>query len=175
MLAAAGLEQMGHRLRFALVAAIMTVFVIVNGAGVFYQALQTRVTAAAMPAWSALREAPAGVILTDQYWHAALYARQPVTWFEHDPVFQQNIMQDAANFRRYLAVAPIRYVVLPRDPDAEAKRLTSPEVQWYARLPFGRDLGWRAEPLASAEVRAYLETTFSKQIVGEYVIYVVER
>lgn len=175
VLAAAGLERMGHRLRFALITTIMIVFLIVNSAGIAYQSLQAHATAAAIPAWSVLREAPAGVILTDQYWHAALYARQPVTWFEHDPVFQQNIMQDAANFRRYLAVAPVRYVVLPRDPDAEAKRLASPAVQWYAALPFGRDLGWSAAPLASADVRAYLEATFPKQVVGEYVIYVVER
>ncbi|MCS6841190.1 MAG: hypothetical protein RMJ54_09925 [Roseiflexaceae bacterium] len=175
VLAAAGLEQMGHRLRFALFATIMTVFVAVNSAGVAYQILQARATAATMPVWLALREAPAGVILTNQYWHAALYARQPVTWFEHDPVFQRNIMRHATNFRRYLTVAPIRYVVLPRDPDAEAKHLASPEVQWYARLPFGRDLGWSAEPLASADVRAYLEATFPKQMVGEYVIYIVER
>lgn len=175
VLAAAGLEQIGHRLRFALVATIMIVFVAVNGAGIVYQALQARATAATMPVWAALREAPAGIILTDQYWHAALYARQPATWFEHDPVFQRNIMQNTTNFRRYLTVAPIRYVVLPRDPEAGAKRLASPEAQWYATLPLGRDLGWSAEPLASAEVRAYLEETFPKRLIGEYVIYVIER
>ncbi len=175
VLAAAGLEQMGHRLRFAFFAAIMTVFVTMNGASIAYQMLQARTTAATMSVWSKLREAPTGVILTDQYWHAALYARQPVTWFEHDPVFQRNIMQNATNFRRYLTVAPVRYVVLPRDPDAEARRLTTPEAQWYAALPFGRELGWNAEPLASADVRAYLEGTFPKWVVEEYVIYVIER
>jgi len=56
--------------------------VIVNGIGVVYQVLQARVTSAAMPVWSALRDAPPGVILTDQYWQAALYTHQPVTWFE---------------------------------------------------------------------------------------------
>lgn len=175
LLAAAGLNGLERRRRFALLAAILTILITVNGAGIAYQLLQARATAATAPVWSALRDAPAGVILTDQYWHAALYARQPVTWFEHDPVFQRNIMQNATNFRRYLAVAPVRYVVLPRDPDAEAKRLASREAQWYAMLPFGRDLGWSAEPLASADVRAYLEATFSKHVVGEYVIYVVER
>jgi hypothetical protein len=97
-----------------------------------------------------------------------------VTWFEHDPVFQRNIMHHATNFRRYLAGAPIRYVVLPRDPDAEAKRLASPEAQWYAALPIGRDLGWSAEPLASDDVRAYLDATYPKRMIGEYMVYVVE-
>jgi hypothetical protein len=69
--------------------------VIVNGVGVAYQVLQARVTSAAMPVWSVLRAAPPGVILTDQYWQAALYTHQPVTWFEHDPVFQRNIMHHA--------------------------------------------------------------------------------
>ncbi len=175
ILAAAGIEQLGRRVQFGLLTGIMTLFVVVNGAGMAYQTLQARYTAAAMPVWQVLREAPAGIILTDQYWHAALYARQPVTWFEHDPVFQRNIMQNAGNFRRYLEVAPIRYVVLPRAPDAESQRLALPEVRWYATLPIGRDLGWSEEPLASTEVRAYLDDTFPKQIIGEYIVYVIER
>ncbi|ABU58986.1 hypothetical protein [Roseiflexus castenholzii] len=175
ILSAAGLFQVERRARFALLVTIFTIFAAVNGAGVVYQRLQAQVTATMMPVWSVLRDAPAGVILTDQYWHAALYARQPATWFEHDPVFQRNIMHDAANFRRYLEVAPIRYVALPRDPDAAAKRLAAPEARLYAALPIGRDLGWDAEPLASADVRAYLDATFPKRVIGEYVIYIVER
>jgi len=175
ILTAAGVMQLGRRVRLIMLTVIFTVFVIVNGVGVAYQVLQARVTSAAMPVWSVLRAAPPGVILTDQYWQAALYTHQPVTWFEHDPVFQRNIMHHATNFRRYLAGAPIRYIVLPRDPNAEAKRLESPEVQWYAALPIGRDLGWSAEPLASNDVRAYLDVTYPKRVIGEYVVYVVER
>lgn len=175
ILTAAGVMQSGRRLRLIVLTVIFTVFVIVNSVGVMYQILQARVTSAAMPVWSVLRAAPPGVILTDQYWQAALYTHQPVTWFEHDPVFQRNIMHDAANFRRYLAAAPIRYIVLPRDPDAAAKRLASPDMQWYVALPIGRDPGWSPEPLVSADVRAYLEATCPKQVIGEYVVYVVER
>jgi hypothetical protein len=109
ILTAAGVMQLGRRVRLIMLTVIFTVFVIVNGIGVVYQVLQARVTSAAMPVWSALRDAPPGVILTDQYWQAALYTHQPVTWFEHDPVFQRNIMHHATNFRRYLAGAPIRY------------------------------------------------------------------
>ena len=174
ILTAAGVMQLGRRVRLIMLTVIFTVFVIVNGVGVAYQVLQARVTSAAMPVWSVLRAAPPGVILTDQYWQAALYTHQPVTWFEHDPVFQRNIMHHATNFRRYLAGAPIRYVVLPRDPDAEAKRLASPEAQWYAALPIGRDLGWSAEPLASDDVRAYLDATDPTRLIGEYMVYVVE-
>ncbi|MGQ9827756.1 MAG: ArnT family glycosyltransferase [Roseiflexus sp.] len=175
ILTAAGVMQSGRRVRLIVLTVIFAVFVIVNGVGMMYQVLQAQVTSAAMPVWSVLRTAPPGVILTDQYWQAALYTYQPVTWFEHDPLFQRNIMHDATHFRRYLAQTPIRYIVLPRDPDAEAKRLASSTVRLYTALPIGRDLGWSAEPLASYDVRAYLDETYRKQVIGEYVVYVVER
>lgn len=107
ILTAAGGMRLGHRLRLVMLTVIFTVFVIVNVVGVVYQVLQARVTSAAMPVWSVLRDAPPGVILTESVLAAALYARQPATWFEHDPVFQRNIMHNATHFRRYLAGAPI--------------------------------------------------------------------
>jgi hypothetical protein len=171
LLAADGLCRLGRRARTYTAAALLALFVVVNGAGMLFQSLQARGAAAALPAWEALREAPRGVVLTELYWQAALFARQPVTWFEHDPAFERNIMHDAANFRRYLASAPIRYVVLPRDQDANARRLETPWARLYGALPLGRDLGWRPEPTASAEVRAYLEASFPRRAVGEYIIF----
>lgn len=173
LLAGAGLARCGRRVRTYAVAGLLSLFVLVNGAGMLYQSLQAREPAAAMPAWEVLRTEPRGVVLTELYWHAALFARQPATWFEHDPAFQRNIMHDAANFRRYLATAPIRYVVLPRDQDAHARRMDLPAARLYQSLPFGRDLGWTAEPIASPEVRAYLDTSFPRRAAGEYVIYFV--
>lgn len=173
LLAAAGFAQFSRRARTYALAVLLLLFVVVNGAGMFYQILQARAASGAMPAWEALRNAPRGVVLTELYWHAALYTRQPVTWFEHDPAFQRNIMHSAPDFKRYLATTPIRYVVLPRDQDAGLRRLQSPEVKLYRALPVGRELDWSMEPAASDEVRAFLNATFPQQVVGEYVIYTV--
>ncbi len=175
LLAAAGFARSGRRLRTYALAALLSLFVVVNSAGIFYQILQARATGGAMPAWEALRNAPHGVVLTEWYWQAALYARQPVTWFEHDPAFQRNIMHSAPNFKRYLATTPIRYVVLPRDQDAGLRRLQSPEAKLYRALPVGRELDWSTEPVVSDEVRAFLNATFAQQVIGEYIIYTVRR
>lgn len=173
LLAAAGLMRLGRRARVYAAGALLVLFVLLNASGMLFQVLQARLYAEAAPAWEVLRREPRGVVLTDMYWHAALFTRQPVTWFEHDPAFERAIMHDAANFRRYLAVAPIRYVVLPRDPQLHVRQLETPLARLYRSLPIGRDLGWRTEPLAAPEVRAYLEETFPSREAGAYVIFYV--
>ncbi|HWQ12455.1 MAG TPA: hypothetical protein VNL77_06635 [Roseiflexaceae bacterium] len=173
VLVADGLLRLRPTWRAAAAGLLIVFFLVVNGAGVLYQMVQARAVSATMPVWQVLRDEPRGFVLTEHYWLAALYARQPATWFEGDPVFERNIMDDLANFRRYLGEHPIRYVVLPREDDGMQRLRADSLARLYERLPIGRDLGWRTSPTASAEVRAYLEATFPRREVGEYVIYFV--
>jgi len=173
LLAADGLALLRPLWRRAALAFVLSFFVLVNSVGVVYQVLQGQALRVAMPAWERLQNAPRGFVLTEHYWQAALYARQPATWFEGDLVFERNIMHDEANFRRYLAANPIHYVVLPRADDGMQALRAEPLYQIYEQLPIGRDLGWRAGPLASPRVRAYLERTFPAWYAGEYVVFVV--
>jgi hypothetical protein len=154
---------------------ILTMFLLVDVVGIYYQTLQGRATNAMMPVWEALRTAPRGYVLTDAYWDAALYAGQPVTWFEHDPAFQRNIMHNLNHFRDYIAVAPIRYVVLPRDQQLGPSYVDTAAVRLYKRLPIGRDLGWAEQPLIAPEVRAFLDQEFPKRSAGDFVIYTLDR
>jgi hypothetical protein len=173
LLIADGLLRMRSFPRKLMLSYILTMFILVNAVGLAYQILQARATNAMMPVWEALSAAPRGFVLTDAYWDAALYARQPATWFEHDPVFQHNIMYDLNHFQGYIASAPIRYIVLPRDQDAGPAYTHSAAVQLYQRLPIGRQLGWAEHSLVSSEVRAFLEHTFPKRLAGDFVIFVL--
>jgi hypothetical protein len=147
---------------------------LVNAVGLYYQVLQARATNAMMPVWEALRGAPRGFVLTDAYWDAALYARQPATWFEHDTAFQRNIMHNLGNFHNYIAGAPISYVVLPRDQQLGPAYTRTPAVQLYQSLPIGRELGWAEQPLAAPEVRAFLERQFPQRAAGDFVIFTLD-
>jgi hypothetical protein len=173
LLAASGVVHLGGRVRVYGTALVVALFLVLAAQSVVFQVLQARVAGGATEAWETLRRAPAGVVLTEHYWHAALYARQPAAWFEHDPAFERNIMHDEGNFRRYLAANPIRYVVLPRSDDGLGALRADRLYQVYERLPIGRDLGWREGPLAAPAVRAYLERSFPRWEAGEYVIFVV--
>jgi hypothetical protein len=153
---------------------ILTMFIISDAAGLYYQLLQARATSAMMPVWDVLRAEPRGFVLTDAYWDAALYARQPATWFEHDAAFQHAIMHNLNHFQSYIAGAPIRYIVLPRDQQVGPAYTYTAAVQFYEQLPIGRDLGWVQQPLAAPEVRAFLEQTFPKRLIGDYVIFTLD-
>lgn len=174
LLAADGLERLLPRLRQAAVVYLLAVFLAADGAGLWYQALQARALQATRPAWRALEQAPRGLVLTEDYWFAILYARQPATWFAHDPAFQRNILLHLGNFERYIAAVPIRYVVLPRDQQQGPAYKRTPAVALYSRLPFGRELGWASEPLTSPEVRAFLEQRFPQQVAGDFVIFTLD-
>jgi hypothetical protein len=174
LLIADGLFQMRSFPRKLALSYILTMFIIVNAAGLYYQLLQARAMSAMMPVWEALRAEPRGFVLTDAYWDAALYARQPATWFEHDPAFQHTIMHNLNHFQNYIAGAPIRYIVLPRDQQAGPAYTHTAAVQFYERLPIGRELGWAEQPLAAPEVRVFLEQTFPKRLIGDYVIFTLD-
>jgi hypothetical protein len=137
--------------------------------------LQARAADHYMPVWAALRDQPRGFVLTNDFWNAALYSRQPVTWFDMDAAFQHNILQNVDHFRSYIAATPIRYIVLPHDQVALPAYMLSPAAQAYARLPLGRALGWELPPAPAPEVRMFLEQHYPKQSIGDIDIFVVER
>jgi hypothetical protein len=174
LLVADGLERLTPRIRRLTLVTLVLVFVLLNAVGLWYQVLQAGALQARMPVWRELQAAPRGAVLTEYYWEAALYARQPATWFEHDPAFQRNIMQSGARFERYVAVAPIRYVVLPRDRLGGPAYLHTRAAELYRQLPLGRELDWPADPASSADVRAFLEQHFPQQAVGDFVIFTLD-
>jgi hypothetical protein len=153
---------------------VLTIFALVNVVGLGYQVLQARALRATMPVWEALRSEPRGYVLTEEYWDAALYGRQPATWFEHDQAFQRNILHNLDHFRSYIASAPIRYVVLPRDQQEGPTYTRTPAARLYDSLPIGRELGWTKDPLTAPDVRAYLEQRFPKRSIGDFVIFTLD-
>jgi hypothetical protein len=173
LLVADGFERMRPRWSKITLCYVLLICVLIDGVGIWYQVLQSGASNAMQPVWEALRAAPRGVVLTDAYWDAALYARQPATWFEHDPAFQRNIMHNLDNFRNYIGAAPIRYVVLPRE-QAGLAYAHSEATQLYERLPLGRELGLPTEPLVTPDVRAFLEQNFPKRLAGDFVIYTLD-
>jgi hypothetical protein len=175
ILAALGIAAAGPRLRLVGVALIAMLYLLGNSAGVLYQLVEGRIDRDLRPVWAALRAEPPGVVLSEHYWEAALYAHLPATWFEHDPVFQRAILHDPQALRRYLADSPIRYVVLPRDESERAALRGDPVARLYDQLPFGRALVWADEPLVAPESRAFLDATFQRREVGRYSIYTIER
>jgi 4-amino-4-deoxy-L-arabinose transferase-like glycosyltransferase len=175
LLVADGISWMRARLGRLTICYLLALFVLIDGVGIWYQVLQARAAAANMPVWEALRAQPRGFVLTDDFWNAALYARQPVTWFDMDTSFQSNILQNLDHFRKYLADTPIRYIVLPRDERAIPAYMLSPDAQLYDRLPFGRELGWTMPQPVAPEVRAFLEQHYPKQSISDADIFVLER
>jgi hypothetical protein len=174
LLVALGLEAAGRRLRLYGLTLLVALYLLGNTAGVLYQMIEGHIDQELRPVWATLRGAAPGAILTEHYWEAALYTRHQVTWFEHDPAFQQAILMDAAAFQQYTANTPIAYVVLPAAESELALLDTDPAFMLYRQLPFGRELPWRAEPLVAPEVRAYLEASFPKQQVGRHLIYSIK-
>jgi hypothetical protein len=173
LLVAIGLSLVGRRIRSYGLALVLILYVCGNLAGVLYQMIEGRVASGLQPVWAVLRSEPPGMVLTEHYWDAALYARMPATWFEKDLVFQQNILQQRENFQGYLQQTPIRYVVLPQAVSEYAALAHDPLVQLYATLPFGRGLNWEAGQLVAPEVRDYLNVSFPKRSIGAYDVYTV--
>jgi hypothetical protein len=173
LLAAAGFERMAPRWRLPGLVYLLAFFLAADGSGILYQALEARQLNAAMPVWEMLRQEPRGYVMTEYYWHAALYARQPATWFEEDEAFQNNILRSLEHFRRYIDTHSIRYIVLPRDEASPGDGLNTPFADLYRRLPFGRPLTWRSERLTAPEVRAYLERQFPRRVVGDFVVFTI--
>lgn len=122
---------------------LMMLFAIVNLVVIGYYAVHAARIRAYAPVWAALREQPRGFVLAEPYWETILYARQPTTWFESDPIFERNIMHNVDHFAAYVAAHPIRYVVLPA---------------------VGNEL-------AAAEVYGYLNQHAEQQRAGAYIIY----
>ncbi len=147
LLFAAGITRLTIPWRRRIAFYLITLFTVINLVAIGYYAIQGARLRGYAPVWRVLREQPHGYVLTEAYWHAILYARQPATWFEFDETFQRNIMENADHFARYLDRHPIRYVVLPA----------------------------RDDTLASPEVRAYLDQHATRIVAGEFVVYVVER
>jgi hypothetical protein len=175
LLVADGITWLHARLSRLTICYLLTLFVLIDAAGVWYQVLQARAAAANMPVWEALRGQPRGFVLTDDFWNAALYARQPVTWFDMDTTFQSNILQNLDHFQNYVAATPIRYIVLSRDQHTMPAYMLSPAAQLYDRLPFGRELGWKLPEAVAPEVRAFLEQHYPKQSIGDADVFVLER
>jgi hypothetical protein len=116
ILFAAGLPHLPLAWRRRVGFYLAALFTLVNLVAIGYQTITIGVPLrAAAPAFAALRERAPGFVLTPRYWETILYARQPATWFEADAEFEHNVMGDAANFARYVAANPIRYVLLPTD------------------------------------------------------------
>ncbi|HJZ45837.1 MAG TPA: glycosyltransferase family 39 protein [Roseiflexaceae bacterium] len=78
-------------------------------------------------AWQVLREQPRGLVLTATCWPTVFQTRQPVTWFESDRQFEENILYDRENFIRYTRAYNIRYVLVPREGTAAA--IAEPFIQ----------------------------------------------
>lgn len=175
LLVADGFDRMRARISRLAIGYVLILFVLIDGVGVWYQLLQARAADYNMPVWAALRDQPRGFVLTDDFWNATLYSRQPVTWFDMDTTFQSNILQNVDHFRNYLAATPIRYIVLPHDQHAIPAYMQSPAAQAYDRLPIGRALGWELPAPPAPEVRAFLEQHYPKQSVGDTDIFVLDR
>ncbi|GIV96214.1 MAG: hypothetical protein KatS3mg057_0871 [Herpetosiphonaceae bacterium] len=172
LLVADGLTLLQHRWRLYLLCSVLTLFLLMNGAGVLYQLVLAQHYNASKPVWETLHHKPRGVIMTEHYWHAALYARQPVTWFEKDPVLQRNMLHNLEHFKRYISDHPIRYIVLPRNHQTSKEKAEI--VRIYEAIPIGRmihEIRRDASHLTSPEVRLYLETRFSSQEIGDFIVF----
>lgn len=116
-------SQWARRTMFYLVAC----FVIINGVITYYGIEQARYYHTFDEVWQVLREQPRGFVLTNAYWMTVWQTCQPVTWFEGDSHFQENILHNRDNFVRYTSQNPIRYVIVPR-PGTRAA-ITYPLIQ----------------------------------------------
>ena len=173
LLVASGLARLPRRFALAGGGFLLGFFLLVDVVGASYQVIQSARLNTAMPAWQALRGAPRGFVLTDHYWEARVYARQPATWFENEPDLQSAVLGDLGRFHAYTSSNAIRYVVLPRDPSLAVQAQATPLARWYAALPLGRVLGAPAAQLVAPEVWSYLETQPHQQ-AGDYIIFTIE-
>jgi hypothetical protein len=120
---------------------LVVLFALINVVTLVYDARAGQLSAYA-PVWNELRARPRGFVLTEAYWETILFTRQPATWFEFDETFQHNIMENSANFARYVQQNPIRYVILPA-----------------------------ASGLASDDVRAFLDRHAKRADFGAFALY----
>lgn len=104
--------------------------------------------------WQVLREQPRGLVLTTPCWPTLFQTRQPVTWFESDQQFEENILYNRENFIRYTRTYDIRYVVVPRADTAAA--IAKPFIQVDTAHLYGDD------------VLAYLQTSAQNIPVPPY-------
>jgi hypothetical protein len=170
LLISAGLNQMAVRPRMLAESYMVVILALMSAVGVLYQVILSEEHQSTLPVWEVLRDEPKGYVMTEYFWHANLYARQPSTWFFGDAVYEHNVLHELDNFQPYLEQHPIRYVVLPLKDDP-ARQLDSRCVQIYQALGIGRMLTLRSEPVAGLEVRATLEEAYPQIVIGEYVIF----
>jgi|GEM_PF-622023 len=171
VLVADGLLQLHRLLRLSILVYLLTIMLIAHVSITSYQYIQGQLHNSALTVWQVLREKPDGYVLTDYYWDAALYARQPVTWFEKDPTFQANILHDPEHFQHYVTQHPIRYVVIPHDDQHVRQLQTHPTARLLQQLPIGRQIIWPTVNLIAPENRTFLEKHYPHQVIGDFVLF----
>jgi hypothetical protein len=114
LLAVEGWQRL-PRLWLRRVALYMSVLLIITSAFVAYFIMAHRpFLEAHRDVWQFLREQPRGFVLIAEPWVTLWHTRQPVTWFEGDIEFQENILHNREHFIHYTTQHPIRYVPVPR-------------------------------------------------------------
>jgi hypothetical protein len=81
---------------------LVVILFIMSAVGGLYQVIISEEHQSTLPVWDALRDEPKGYVMTEYFWHANLYARQPSTWFFADGVYEHNIMHNLEYFQPYL-------------------------------------------------------------------------
>jgi hypothetical protein len=114
LLAAEGWGRLPRRWGMRVAFYLIALFCVVNLCITYYAFETARYNRSFAGVHAILRTLPRGFVMTSDYWSTVWETRQPVTWFESDPQFQQNILGDRANFEQYVSHNPIRYVVVPR-------------------------------------------------------------
>jgi hypothetical protein len=175
LLVAQGIATARRLLMLYAALVLIPLYLFGNISGGLYQLVESRADRDLKPAWAVLRNSPPGLVLTEHYWEATLYGRQPATWFQHDPEFQHAILHDTAAFKQYLQDAPIRYIVLPQAASDYAALANEPISLLYNQLNYRRAFPFEDQTLVDPSVRAHLEATYAKQTVGRYLIYTVPR
>jgi hypothetical protein len=171
IMVAIGLYRSHPRVREFFLSTIVVVFILGSFSGTLYQIIQGRLQDGRMAVWETLSREEPGVVMTEFPLECILYSRQPATWFFEDAEFQKNILYDLDNFQKYVTDNQVRYVVLPRSEiQYNQKYQVDPLIQFYSRLPFGRQVYWYTDPLVSSEVRQHL-SSFPQQIEGDYIVY----
>jgi len=154
LLFGAGFGQLDTAWRRRLGFFLAAIFATVNALVIWYNiGMYAAPLRAAAPAFAELRGREQGFVLTPLYWETILFTRQPATWFEGDPRFQERVMTDPPTLARYLAAHPIRYVLLPA-----------------AGVTMGRSPTDPAPPA----VRAYLDANAQRLDLGLYTLWVVK-
>ena len=154
LLFGAGFGQLGVAWRRRSGFFLAVLFALVNGVMIWYNlGMYGAPIRAAAPAFAELRGREQGFVLTPLYWETILFTRQPATWFEGDPLFQERVMTDPPTLARYLAAHPIRYVLLPA---------------------VGVTMGRSPTDPAPPDVRAYLDANAQRLDLGLYTLWVLE-